>query len=56
MSFGDFIFSTGLFQKREKGGLNCIKRTKLVCDEALDSGRHQKAPERSGAPKGSRGG
>jgi hypothetical protein len=33
MSFGDFIFSAGLFQKREKGGLNCIKRTKLVCDE-----------------------
>jgi hypothetical protein len=53
MSFGDFIFSIGLFQKREKGGLNCIKRTKLVYDETYII-RLKKIPEGTRAKRSSK--
>jgi hypothetical protein len=53
MSFGDFIFFAGLFQKREIGGLNCIKRIKLVHDETYIIGL-RKTPEGTRAKWSSR--
>jgi hypothetical protein len=57
-SFGECIFSVGLFQKIRKGGLKCQKGTKLNRDEIYtrDCRRHQKTPNQSEGAKPTRWG